>query len=113
MYQLSLKRVTDRGDFNPKYDIEMSLKPFLIKHLQVNPNRFNEVKVASSDMSMKLDEGKIKNHAQFLKDEGLFLELQMQTLIRNDKISLHNRTIEKINLLLAMIERELVQLKKE
>ena len=107
IYQLSMKRIIDRGDYNPKYDIELALKPYINRYLDVDESSFNELEFPGGDKRMKLFNGKIKDYEIFLADRSLLREMQMQMMERMSKIHLHHNTIERLDRVVKSIEKEL------
>ena len=106
IYQLSLQRIVDRGDYNLKYDIESSLEPFVKQYLEINENAFSERKLPGGEV-MKLYEGKIRNYESFVSDRSLLRELQVNMLERSNKISLHDNTLRHLDRVVNMIDKEL------
>lgn len=107
IYQLSFKRIVDRGDYNPKYDIESAFEPYIKRHLDIDEDSFNEVKIPGSSGRMKLYHGKIKNYKEFVSDRTLLREFQMQMMERSNKIRLHHRTVEELDKVMESIDKEL------
>jgi hypothetical protein len=107
MYQVSLKRIIDRGDYNLKYDIESAFKPYIQQYLDIDESSFNELNIPEAKEPIKLYNGKIKNYGEFVRDRTLLRELQMQMLERSNKIHLHHITIKRLDKVVLLIENEL------
>jgi len=107
IYQLTLTRLQDRGDYNPKYDIESAFDPYVNRYLDIDDGSFNNMKIPGIEKEIKLYNGRIQDYNSFINDRGLLRELQIQLLERSNKIRLHQRTVNQLNKVVKMINDEL------
>ncbi|WP_157473433.1 DUF6090 family protein [Eudoraea adriatica] len=107
LYELTFPRIKEWDESNPRWDISMALHPYYKKHFiltdqivgnQLNYSRYPEYKF------------KIKSISEIRNDNELQIDLQETFQIRRRKIGLNFAGIDRIELVLAHINRELGKL---
>ena len=106
-YGAILKRIIDRGDNTPKYDIELLLDPFIKKHLRIDESRSSDLATGLNELDIRTYDWKIHNHNDLLMDDEFLRDLKLGMQLRAHKMRSHNSGISLFESTIQLIDEEL------
>ena len=107
LYQLNIKRVTERGKLNPYHDIAKILDSYEKRHFTQTNSPYNSV--FNNDIKDSIQYYKFKPKSiKYLKaDNNLLIDLEKVVSIRMGKIYAHKNAILQIKTVSEIINKEL------
>ena len=106
LFQLTLKRVTDRGKEEIKSSSISDLSPFIEKYLQLDTTVNDYLQINELD-SISVYNHKFINYDDFINDDQFLFKVQKAIISRQLSIGSHSSAIIELNATIHAIESEL------